>query len=568
MNLRTFVLFIVLFLINLFSPTIIKAQVFSDNFESTNLNNWQIINGVWTFDIDPVYQSINNYWVVAKAGPTSDFEIQAGEYSWADYQLSFDILPKNGVDRNIFFRVQDLRSNALSGHNLPVSYSLQLTNDLIYIAKWGQNSVTVPIIVQQGIQNNTKTHVQIKVVNNHIQVFLNNDAQPLIDYFDNVNPIASGRIAIAVISGASGSEVWFDDVNVTPISSETPTPIPTNTPTPSATATPTAEPTTTPTLAPTITPTTAPTSLPTSTPILPVLSVPSLKQYSAPWESKIYDHTKNTIHEFGCALTSAAMVLQYHGHIVLPDTLNNWLNNQSDGYIRNGLINWLAVSRYTKMHDSNSSPTLEYKRLDPTNQNLDNELNNNRPAILKENGHFIVATGKTNDSYTINDPGYANRNTLESYGNSFLAINSYTPTHSDLSYMMFVIDSRINIEIKDKNGIVIPTTSYIEGPINSINNPSTKSGDSLKIVLIEKPDTGNYRLEITGQKGKYELNSYLYDTLGNVNQNKFMGEIKNNETDKYTINYSSNKEKIKKSKNILENLYWHKFFSKFFEKHS
>ena len=95
-----------------------------------------------------------------------------------------------------------------------------------------------------------------------------------------------------------------------------------------------------------------------------------------------------------------------------------------------------------KNNDSPSSPTLEYKRLSATENNLDNELNNNRPAILKEEGHFVVATGKLfNGVYAINDPGYADRNDLTSYGNSFLAINSYSPTHSDLSYMMFVASS-------------------------------------------------------------------------------------------------------------------------------
>ncbi|MFZ3301294.1 MAG: C39 family peptidase [Microgenomates group bacterium] len=353
---------------------------------------------------------------------------------------------------------------------------------------------------------------------------------------------------------------YTNEVNTAEVNIITPSSTPTVIPTPS--------PTTSPTPVPTATPTIEPTASPTSTPVLPVLSVPSLKQYSTPWGNKIYDHTKNTIHEFGCALTSAVMVLQYHGHIVLPDTLNNWLNNQSDGYIRNGLINWLAVSRYTKLHDSTNSPTLEYKRLEPTKGDLDNELNSNRPAILKENGHFVVATGKTNNSYLINDPGYASRNTLEPYGNTYLAINSYTPTHSDLSYMMFVVDPDINIEIKDSNGLLIPAESYIDEPINGLTNPNIKSGETVKIILFEKPETGDYKLLVSGPKGKYQLNSYLYDVNGNVNQNKFNGEIKSNETDKYNISFSSEKEKIKKSKRILDVLYWHKFFSKFFEKHS
>jgi hypothetical protein len=308
-----------------------------------------------------------------------------------------------------------------------------------------------------------------------------------------------------------------------------PTPTATATTTATATATSTATATATATATTTATPTTTATS--TSTPTPTPMGVPNLKQYEGGWENDVYDHTVKTIKDWGCALTSAVMVLKYHGHNTLPDTLNNWLNSQSDGYIRNGLINWLAVSRFSKINDSPTTPTLTYKRLGIDDEKLDNELENLRPAILKENGHFIVATGKNYNTYFINDPGYANRNTLESYGDSYLAINSYTPTHSDLSYMMFVINPEMELTLYDSNGNPVDFTSFIEGGI--------LEGESVRILYFETPESGNYRLKVDGPSGDYDLDTYLYDLNGNVTQDSFSGILFGNDTDTYQINYSS-----------------------------
>ncbi|MEK7169155.1 MAG: C39 family peptidase [Patescibacteria group bacterium] len=296
-------------------------------------------------------------------------------------------------------------------------------------------------------------------------------------------------------------------------------------------------------------------------PPFPVLSVPDLKQYSLPWKNKIYDHKNASIEKFGCALTAASMVLQYHGHNIMPDDLNNWLKNEPDGYLKNGLINWLAISRYTKENYSPSSRTLEYKGLDPTTENLDNELNNDRPAILKEPGHFVVATGKTTDSYLINDPGYSDRTDLSSYGNSFLKINSYTPTDSDLSYMMFVTDPDIDLEIASSSGLILPIDSFVEDPITNLLNFDKKSGNPVKIYLFEKPETGKYALKATGPKGKYNLESYLYNTDGKVTKNSFDGRLNGNDTDSFNISFEG-KNKIKEA----DKKPYCKFFKKYFWK--
>lgn len=533
----------------------------NETFETSDLTNWDsaYTRGGWTFGN---FNSSN--WVVANATSNADFEIQTGDFNWSNYSFSLDMIPKSGVDKNIFFRVQDARS-IFWGLNIPMSYGLHITNSLIELQKWTTSAPSWPHLysLSHSLPIGEVTHFKIVVFGSNIKVYVNNSTTPNIDITDNNEPILTGRIALAAKTGTQPVEVWYDNVLV---EEYTPPPTPTATSTTTATATATAAATATPTPTFTVTPTatatttvtTTPTATPTSTatattkatatatatatptiiptPTLTPMNVPNLKQYEGGWENNIYDHTVKTIKDWGCALTSAVMVLKYHGHNVWPNTLNNWLNSQSDGYIRNGLINWLAVSRFSKINDSLTSPTLTYKRLAVDNKKLDIELNNHRPAILKENGHFIVATGKNNNTYFINDPGYANRNTLESYGNNYLSINSYIPTHSDLSYMMFIVDPDIELVLQDSNGNPVDFTGFIEGGI--------LDGESVRILYFEKPESGNYKLKVSGPSGNYNLDIYLYNIDGIPSQKSFTGNLYGSDTDSYEIIYNNNNTSI------------------------
>lgn len=374
-----------------------------------------------------------------------------------------------------------------------------------------------------------------------------------LPYSNCCSPMSSWSNHLFITGGHNGSSYISSVISSTVnFFVSTPSPIPTESATPSAS----------PNASPTVSPTATASATPTTTPI--VLNVPNLKQYSLPWKNKLYAFTQKTIHEFGCALTSAAMVLQYHGHNINPDKLNDWLKNEPDGYIRNGLINWLAITRYTKLHDTANSPSLEFKRLLPTNENLTNELTNNRPAILKENGHFVVAKSILGNTFGINDPGYSNRSDLTSYNNSFLAINSFTPSHTDLSYMMFVVDPNINLKLFDNNNNPVDSQEFIEDPINNLIKPNQKSGSPVKILILSKPQNGKYTLKLTGSKGKYNLDSYLYDVNGKVTTNKFEGKLNSDDTDKFTINFE-NRKSIKDKDKKSDFKFWFKDIFDFFK---
>lgn len=233
------------------------------------------------------------------------------------------------------------------------------------------------------------------------------------------------------------------------------------------------------------------------------------------------------------------MVLQYFGHDIWPDGLNNWLKTQVDGYLRNGLLNWLAVSRYTRLHDSDTSPTLEYRRITPTVENLKNTIEAGKPGILREPGHFVVGKSILSTSFGINDPAYTSRITLKPYGNTFSSLGVYTPTHTDLSYLYFVIDKDINIKVFDPLNNEIVGFTHIEEPIKDPTNPNAESGIPLKTFMFPTPPDGDYKVIISGE-GTYQLDSYIYNEEGNVTNNSFQGILSEGETEKLKIEIGEN----------------------------
>ncbi|HWA51924.1 MAG TPA: C39 family peptidase [Patescibacteria group bacterium] len=472
------------------SPKNIFAISFSDDFENQNYSNWTIINGNWSV------QNIQNSYRFGGTVTTQNTGIEAetGDFSWSNYKFSVDLLPLQGTDRNILFRITNQRVN-LFNLNLPVSYGIHMYSNHIWLQKFTSSGYVEPVNNDTTLPLGVVSKITVTANGNHIQVFINNTSSAVLDWTDTNNPILSGKIGLLITTGANApSEDWFDNITVSDLPSNP----------------------------------------------LPSLNVPDIKQFTSPWGTKVYDTAKSwspfdpTIKSWGCALTSADMVLQYYGFNINPEDLNTWLNSQTDGYIYPGLLNWLAISRYSKTHANNNQPSLEFLRKGNTNQNLTDELTNNRPAILEEPGHFIVAKSLTSNSFGINDPAYNNHPDLTSYGNTFESLETYTPSHTNLSYIMLTIDPNFNIKVFDTNNNEITGDTFIQNPLINDTNNSSLSGNPLKIFMFPKPINGNYKIEVSGN-GIYELDSYLYDANGNVNLNKINGILGNNETDNYQI---------------------------------
>lgn len=285
------------------------------------------------------------------------------------------------------------------------------------------------------------------------------------------------------------------------------------------------------------------------------LSVPLLKQTDPSWSGEIYDSANKWssndpgIGRWGCAMTSAVMVFNYHNIVKLPNgqelnpkNLNTWLKNEPDGYVGNGLINWLALTRLSKKAKIQNSnflyDALEYKRTNNEDKDLFKEsIDNNVPVILGEPGHFIVGKGYDDNSILINDPFYE-RADLTEYEETFISMGRFIPSNTDLSYIMIVSKPDLNAGILDSNGQLVANT-YIEDPIQDPSGENTTSAGSVAISYVEKPTNGNYSIEISSNETReYSLDVYLYESDGDVVVKKLSGIVGEDDLDTYIINFN------------------------------
>lgn len=288
-----------------------------------------------------------------------------------------------------------------------------------------------------------------------------------------------------------------------------------------------------------------------------VLNVSLFKQTANPWQSQIYDSAdlwnpaKPTIYSWGCAISSAAMVLNYHGIKKLPDgtaldpgTLNTWLKSQPDGYVRNGLVNWLALSRLSKLaKQSGNNPefvfdALEYRRTTGENKTqLTQDLANNIPSILEVPGHFVVAKGTQDDTFVINDPFYDRSTLADGYENTFLSLSSYIPSTTDLSYFFIVGNSGLSIALKNSSQSEIGDV-FTQAPLHNDEAPLHKSGEPVIELLAKNPQSDTYTLTIgKHQTTSYSLDIYLYDKNGEPTYQTVIGFLSKNRNDRYTFFY-------------------------------
>lgn len=107
------------------------------------------------------------------------------------------------------------------------------------------------------------------------------------------------------------------------------------------------------------------------------------------WSSKKYGFNPNlTIRSDGCALTSLAMLLTYHGHDVDPTTLNNYMKAESlyayDSYTKyNDLVIWRAADRFSG-NEVRFNGMYSSGALDPNN-----EIKSGRPVIIQVHNNYV-----------------------------------------------------------------------------------------------------------------------------------------------------------------------------------
>lgn len=299
------------------------------------------------------------------------------------------------------------------------------------------------------------------------------------------------------------------------------------------------------------------------------ISVPYFNQTDSPWGPHEYDHATTfnldcerfggpTIAACGCALTSAAMLLKFYGvdksptgEPTNPDTLNNWLKINS-GY-KFGSILWPSIATYSlQSNEKFGNQKIKWIGFGGRNDfnKLNSELNNGRPVILEEPNHFVVATGISGTTYSINDPRWRDRVTLASYGNSFKSSRLYEPTSSDLSTIyittptptqIFLVDSLGRRVGQDPNsGVIyneIPNSFYFLEPIlrddTFEDSPSPNPNDGVTTLAIINPEPGLFQITTSGFGEDYDISFAGYDRDGNITTRDFHGQGQN-----YALSYS------------------------------
>jgi hypothetical protein len=500
-----------------------STVLFNDDFENENINQWTSVRGpanLWKIKYSDVGKSNMFGARIDSESTIIDSVALAKNLNTPSYVLDFDYLPvlSSGVDNSLDSRWIYNSSND--------------TYDVKEVHYLGSNGVWTNFGCSQFISipklnYGEINHIKIIYDAQRMQFFLNGGQ--LLDYTDQ-NYVFSGKeyVGARISTGtAYPTEAWFDNIIVATLDA---TPSPTLSPSPSPS------------------PSSTPSPSPTPTPIN--LNVPVLKQTSSPWGSQVYDSARNwakkdyAISSWGCALTSAAMILKYYGINLLPGrialdpgTLNTWLDSQKDGYVGQGFVNWLSLSRLSKIASSINGvgfDALEYSRKNTSDPNvLKNDINNFTPDILEEPGHFIVAKGITENTFNINDP-YFNRFTLnDGYSNSFLNLGTYTKSSTDLSYIMITSDANVTINLDDNNGKSFGDNFIEQSIINDQN--SNEKNSPLKIYYFSKPNTQRYTVAISSSVKKLtNIAIYLYGEDGSVNvikENTLLG----NESRKFRI---------------------------------
>ncbi len=133
-----------------------------------------------------------------------------------------------------------------------------------------------------------------------------------------------------------------------------------------------------------------------------VLAVPDLKQHDPRWADLPIGGSREPLKDVGCTLCSSAMLFAYHGIPLLPDQLNQRLQ-EVDGFTGEGRLKWESLVEL-----SGGRLRLDYVG-SPTYELIDGCLRDHIPVLAKTplnsaTGHWVVIVGKHGDDYLVNDP--------------------------------------------------------------------------------------------------------------------------------------------------------------------
>ncbi|HAZ03916.1 MAG TPA: hypothetical protein DCY97_17355 [Marinilabiliales bacterium] len=302
------------------------------------------------------------------------------------------------------------------------------------------------------------------------------------------------------------------------------------------------------------------------------------------WADKVYANGRGnigpvnercglSIGECGCAITSAVMLLRYHGITSAIDNkdanplnINDWLNG-NNGYVGNGDLDWLKVSEYSKNQSGLAHINYDKRINFQDTSTLNNYLDSFRPAVLYNSSlkHFLLADGRLAMTYTVKDPLFYNtkklneaatdkNNFIRDYNNQFDGLRLYTPvlTGGPIDGISFNLASPAEMLITDPSGrrlgkdpisnIIfneIPNGSYDQEAVGDAFKEPPPQPPEVKNIFIPNPESGDYAFKVTGTAtGTYTLNSLMYDDQNNPHSQIFSGLTQTNQITDFNITFT------------------------------
>lgn len=493
-------IFLILFFYSMISA-VFAQQTFSEDF-STNLNQWELVNGNWNYwqiNNQALHATITQSRKLSTIVPKNEFWQGMEEYTVDFIFKAFDNTDKNFVlgmrDANNFYDfhfynnqliVEDIR-NGNSVHSAQMPFTLEI---------------------------NRNYAIHLLYVKGKIELLIDGQKVFRTDQFWSP-PVYGGKFGLKIATGSvSYSRAYFDQVVIQELDSKE------------------------------------------------VI----FKQTDDQWANEIYDHadrwsTNPTMSNWACALSSAAMLLRAYGYYFLangeeltPLSLNQWLLEQTDGYIADGLVNWLAISRLSRILSEQQNyvlPKLEFSYFEGTEEeNLDvlkERLLTSVGQIATDGQHFFLIQEHLLElhDFMIRDPLY-DQELLSQKTEPLQSLRIFTPSLTDLSYLLFVLPKEFSAIISDEQQNVLEPINVAE----QIQNAREKLGNDYQIIYYPKPDSGVFNLTLNGNLFNQELleraKVFLYKNDGDFQQvilSDLIAEQENlDNLKKFTlrINYSKN----------------------------
>lgn len=460
------------FVLFLARPAQAQSLVFSDTFDE-GYDKWEPtrdLGNFWSIQDSQLHGYVPMGFTISELVPKDAY----WNPEWKNIRYELDFMSLAGADKNISFHFENL-------HNW---YEVHFNHGGMEIVRVQDGTIPWSAHRPTTLQNNVQYHIALELHEAQILLYINNEL-----IFDEIDPTFNntyGKIGLKVGTGSiAPTHIVIDNVRVSLLESQQ------------------------------------------------TLGVNRVSQRDQRWGHIEYNSASkwspadNTINSWGCALASMVMILDFHGitHFIdttpiTPETLNAWLKSQSDGYIGNGLLNWLAVTRLTSVLSSHfQTPSLEFSLVtDNLHTKLEAELvGEQRPAIVNIPGHFLVAEGvvqdKENPDFFIQDP-YYEYSKLSEHSLSPTSLRLFTPSFTDLSYFLFTAASPTQTVLTITHNSQKQQLTTTESHLTNANSPQENSQPT-SLMYVQKPQTGEYVITLNGTfLEPYEIQLYTYNKDG------------------------------------------------------